>query len=105
MAVLKELYTSISTLAQKLVLTLLNDEFVLEILNSTPFRLKIRKYFRPKKEKGQFWASLLGFSSFFLFFGRKYLRIFCLRGSNSEFLIQTRHSGGSSLTFEPWLQY
>ena len=31
--VLKELYTSISTLAEKLVLTILTNEFVLQILN------------------------------------------------------------------------
>ena len=45
---LKELYTSISTLAQKLVLTLLNNEFILKILISTPFGRKIRKRFRLK---------------------------------------------------------
>ena len=48
---LKELYTSISTLAQTLVLTLLNNEFILKILNSTPFGRKIRKRFRPKEHK------------------------------------------------------
>ena len=37
---LKELYTSMSTLAQKLVLTLLNNELILKILNSTPFRVE-----------------------------------------------------------------
>ena len=50
---LKELYTSISTLAQKLVLTLLNNEFTLEILISTPFGRKIRERFRLKKHKSQ----------------------------------------------------
>ena len=34
---LKELYTSISTLAQKLVLTLLNNEFILKIPNVVDF--------------------------------------------------------------------
>ena len=34
--ILKELYTSETTLAQKIVLTPLNDEFVLEIRYSTP---------------------------------------------------------------------
>ena len=48
-AEIKELYTSISTLAEKFVLILHNNEFVLEILNSTPSRLKIRKHFPPKK--------------------------------------------------------
>ena len=43
----KELCTS--TLAQKLVLTLLNNVFELKILNSTPFERKIRKRFRPKQ--------------------------------------------------------
>jgi hypothetical protein len=33
---LKELYTSISTLAQNLVLTFLNNKFILKILNSIP---------------------------------------------------------------------
>ena len=50
---LKELYTSISTLAQKLVLTLLNNEFVLKILISTPFGRKIRERFRLKNHKSQ----------------------------------------------------
>lgn len=53
---LMELYTSISTLAQKLVLTLLNNEFILKILNSTPFGRKIRKHFRPKNHKSRFSA-------------------------------------------------
>ena len=53
---LKELYTSISTLAQTLVLTLLNNEFILKILNSTPFGRKIRKHFRPKNHKSRFSA-------------------------------------------------
>ena len=48
---LKELYTSISTLAQTLVLTILNNEFILKILNSTPFGQKIRKHFRPKNAR------------------------------------------------------
>ena len=48
---LKELYTSMSTLAQKLVLTLLNHEFISKILNSTPFGRKICKHFRPKNHK------------------------------------------------------
>ena len=42
--ILKELYTSISTLAQKLVLTLLNNECEIKILNLTPFGRKIRKH-------------------------------------------------------------
>ena len=46
---LKELYTSISTLALKLVLILLNNEFILKILNSIPFGRKISKHYRPKK--------------------------------------------------------
>ena len=50
---LKELYTSISTLAQKLVLTLLNNEFILKIQISTPFGRKIRERFRLKKHKSQ----------------------------------------------------
>ena len=53
---LKELYTSISTLAQKLVFTLLNNEFISKILNSTPFGRKIRKHFRPKNHKSRFSA-------------------------------------------------
>ena len=54
--ILKELYTSISTLAQKLVFTFLNNKFILKILNSTPFGRKIRKHFRPKNPKSQFSA-------------------------------------------------
>ena len=53
---LKELYTSISTLAQKLVLTLLNNEFILKILNSIPFGRKIRKHFRSKTPKKYFFC-------------------------------------------------
>ena len=58
---LKELYTSISTLAQTLVLTLLNNEFTLKILNSTPFGQKIRKHFRPKNHNSQIFAKVSGF--------------------------------------------
>ena len=58
---LKELYTSISTLAQTLVLTLPNNEFILKILNSTPFGRKIRKHFRPKNHKSRFSAYMSGF--------------------------------------------
>ena len=58
---LKELYSSISTLAQKLVLTLLNNEFTLKILNSTPFGRKIRKHFRPKNHKSHISGELSGF--------------------------------------------
>ena len=46
-----QIYTLKSTLAQRLVLTLLNNEFVLKILNYTTFRLKICEYFRPKKKE------------------------------------------------------
>ena len=46
--ILKELYTLISTLAKKLVLSLLNNKFELKILNSTPFRQKIPQHFRSK---------------------------------------------------------
>ena len=52
-ACLKELYTSILTLAQKLVLTLLNNEFILKIQISTPFGRKIRERFRLKNHKSQ----------------------------------------------------
>ena len=40
-------------LAQKLVLTLLNNEFILKILISTPFGRKIRERFRLKNHKSQ----------------------------------------------------
>ena len=36
------------------VLTLLNNELIITILNSIPYRLKIRKHFRLKKHKSQF---------------------------------------------------
>ena len=45
---LEDLNILISTLAQILALTLINNMFVLEILNSTPFWLKIHRYFWPK---------------------------------------------------------
>ena len=44
---LKELYTSISTLAQKLVLTLLNNEFIFS--NFDPVRSKNPRTFLAKK--------------------------------------------------------
>ena len=50
---LKELYTSISTLAQKLVLTPLNNEFIVKIQISTLFGRKIRERFRLKNHKSQ----------------------------------------------------
>ena len=42
---LKELYTSETTLAQKIVLTLLNNEFVLKIRYSTPIMQKSANIF------------------------------------------------------------
>ena len=62
--ILKELYTSISNLAQKFVLTLLNNKFILKILNSTQFGRKIRKQFRPKNHKSQFSAEVSSFKAF-----------------------------------------
>ena len=53
---LKELYTSISTLAQKLVLTLLNNEFILKILNFNPVRTKNPQIFSLKNHKSQLFA-------------------------------------------------
>ena len=53
---LKELYTSISTLAQKLALTLLKNELILKNRNSTPLGRKIRKHFRPKIHKSRISA-------------------------------------------------
>ena len=50
---LKELYTSILSLAQKLVLILLNNEFKSKILISTPFGRKIRERFRLKNHKSK----------------------------------------------------
>ena len=58
---LKELYTLISTLTQKLVLTFLNNEFISKIQNSTPFGWKIRKHFWLKKHKSQISGWLSGF--------------------------------------------
>lgn len=52
--VLKELYTLIPTFAQKLVLTILNNEFIFKNLNLTPFGRKIHKHFRPKIHKVNF---------------------------------------------------
>ena len=53
---LKELYTSISTLAQKLALTLHNNEFILKILISTSFGRKIRERFQLKNLKSQIFG-------------------------------------------------
>ena len=52
----KGIYTPISTLAQKLDLTLLNNELVLKNRNSTPSGRKIREHFRPKIHKSQISA-------------------------------------------------
>ena len=41
--------------------TLLNNEFILKILNSTPFGRKIRKHFRPNNHKSCFSAQVSGF--------------------------------------------
>ena len=60
-------YISISAMAQKLVLTLLNNEFVFKILNSTPFRLKIRKHFRPKNHKVKFCLIIVEAIKSFIF--------------------------------------
>ena len=54
---LKELYTSISTLAQKLVLALLNNKFIIILLNWNPFRQKIRKHFDQKTVRDNFSAN------------------------------------------------
>ena len=53
---LQELYTSISTLAQKLVLTLVNNELILEKSKFNPVRWKIRKHFRSEIHKSQISA-------------------------------------------------
>ena len=62
--VLKELYTSETTLAQKIVLTPLNNEFRLRKLYSTSFMLKNPPEFLKKIHKNQFsasWRGLMGF--------------------------------------------
>ena len=55
---LKELYTSISTLAQILVLILLNNEVVLRIRNSNPFMFKNPKIFSVKDSKRVFKVAI-----------------------------------------------
>ena len=63
----KKFYTSISTLGQKLILTLLNNEFVSKILNLTPFRLKYANIFGQKTVKvsissnwdGNLWVAVM----------------------------------------------
>ena len=54
---LKELYTSKTTLAQKIVLTPLNNEFKLKIWNTTSFMLKNPPEFLKKIHKNKFLAS------------------------------------------------
>ena len=52
---LKELYTSETTLAQKIVLTTLNNEFIIKNRNSVSFMLKNPRIFLQKtKQKGHF---------------------------------------------------
>ena len=62
--ILKELYTSETTLAQKIVLTLLNNEFKLKIWNTTSFMLKNPPEFLKKIHKNQFSASWRGLMVF-----------------------------------------
>ena len=57
---LKELYTSKTTLAQKIVLTPLNNEFKLKIWNTTSFMQKNPPIFLKKIYKNQFLASWRG---------------------------------------------
>ena len=54
---LKELYTSETTFAQKIVLTPLNNEFRLKNLYSTSFMLKNPPEFLKKIHKNKFLAS------------------------------------------------
>ena len=61
---LKELYTSKTTLAQKIVLTPLDNEFRLKKLYSTSFMLKNPPKFLKKIYKNQFSASLRGLMVF-----------------------------------------
>ena len=61
---LKELYTSETTLAQTIVLTPLNNEFKLKIWNSTSFMLKNPPIFLEKIYKNQFLASWRGLMVF-----------------------------------------
>ena len=71
--VLKELYTSETTLAQKIVLTPLNNEFKLKIWNSTSFMLKSPPKFLKKIYKNQCLASWRGL----------------IRVANSKFSVKT----------------
>ena len=57
---LKDLYTSETTLAQKIVLTPLNNEFRLKNLSLTSFMLKNPPEFLKKIHKNQFSASWRG---------------------------------------------
>ena len=59
-----ELYTSEATLAQKIVLTPLNNEFELKIWNTTSFMLKNPPIFLKKIYKNQFLASRRGLMVF-----------------------------------------
>ena len=61
---LKELHTSAKTLAQKIVLAPLNNEFKLEIWNTTSFMLKNPPIFLKKIYKNQFLASWRGLMVF-----------------------------------------
>ena len=58
--VLKELYTSQTTLAQKIILTPLNNEFRSKNLYSSSFTLKNPPEFLKKIRKNQFLASWRG---------------------------------------------
>ena len=61
---LKELYTSETTLAQKIVLAPLNNEFRFKNLYSTSFMLKNPPEFLKKIHKNQFSASWRGLMVF-----------------------------------------
>ena len=64
MNTLKELYTSETTLAQKIVLAPLNNEFKLKNLYSTSFMLKNPPEFLKKIYKNHFSAFLRGLMAF-----------------------------------------
>ena len=96
---LKELYTSQTTLAQKIVLTSLNNEFKLKIWNTTSFMLKNPPEFLKKIHKNQFSASWRGLMVFIhkykvVYFKFKYI------------LVIVHHNARTTLkaTFEIFLQ-
>ena len=98
--ILKELYTSETTLAQKIVLTPLNNEFVLKIWNSTCFMLKNPPIFLKKIYKSHVHIQsciFLGLNIFVFIHHKAMTALGPFWNSGQKFLLIVMHEGCSRL--------